>query len=121
MPEREEQIYKDAIILMKSNDINLILSAVEYFNSISEYKDAATKKQECLDKIKKIEIRMEKDRKYMKANIVIICISMIAILAILIVLISAMIYQHNNVVRKFTEVDPVTTSVAKESESITGN
>ena len=103
MPEREEQIYNDALILMKSNEINLLLSAVEYFNSVSEYKDSAVKKQECLDKIKKIEIRMEKDRKYMKANIVIICISMIAILAVLIVLISAMIYQHNNAVTEEPE------------------
>lgn len=116
MADRNEQIYNDALLLMKSNEIALLMSAVDYFNSVQGYRDADEKKVQCLEKISRIELQMEKDRKYMKANIVIICVTMIAILAILIVFISAMIYQRNNV-REFTENPPVTAVVTEAVEA----
>lgn len=116
MADRSEQLYNDALLLMKSNDIGLLMSAVDYFNSVQGYKDADKKKAKCLEKIRKIELQMEKDRKYMKANIVIICMTMIAILALLTVFISAMIYQHNNV-REFTNNPPVTAAVTEADET----
>lgn len=115
--EKTEKIYSDACILMKSSDINLLRSAIEYFDSIIDYKDSKQKREECSEKIDKVIIRMEKDRKYMRVNIAIICVAMVAILAMLVLFVITLITQgEDGPVREFTEREPVQEQIITTDE-----
>lgn len=107
--DKAEKIYGDACLLMKSSDINLLRSAIEYFDSVPGYRDSDEKRIQCNEKINKIIVRMEKDRKYMKLNIAIICMAMITILALLTVFIITLIFRDDQV-REFTQRSPVQTT-----------
>ena len=108
--EEKEKHYNDACILMSSNDIQLLRSAQDYFVKLGDYKDSEQKAAESNKKIAELLIELERNRKFMRWNIAIICVSLIAILSILSVFIGTLIFRHKNY-REFTQTDPVPTNI----------
>lgn len=118
--QNAEKTYETACLLMKSSDLNLLQSAIEYFELIPDYEDSVLKLTQCREKLQKQILRAEKDRKYMKLNIGIICVAMIAILAMLVTFILTLIFRDDILgVREFTEREPVsqTQQIGEESPS----
>ncbi|MBR5515108.1 MAG: hypothetical protein IKU52_02755 [Clostridia bacterium] len=106
--KEEEKLkkYNDACILMESNEIQLLRSAAEYFGDLGDYLDSKIKAEECSKKTEELLVELEKNRRFMRWNIGIICVLLIIILSILSLFVGTMIYRHRYY-RQFTQTDPV--------------